>query len=71
MSDVPVIAEKKPPTTSQRRGVLFIDLEYGMCRFPLGGPTDPPERFCGAPAQPGQPYCPACRTRAYLPARPR
>ncbi len=69
MSDAPeALAERHEAPT--KRGVAFLDLRAGQCRFPLGGFRDPPERFCGdRVAEPGKPYCPACMRRAYLPER--
>lgn len=56
------------------RGVAFMDLRAGQCRWPLGNIMDlrapVAEFFCGEPAQPGSPYCPDCRRRAYLAKRP-
>ncbi len=31
------------------RGMPFKKLRNGLCKFPLGGSYDPPERFCGEP----------------------
>ena len=31
-------------------GVDFDNLRVGMCKFPLGGIDDSPDRFCGEPA---------------------
>ncbi len=52
------------------RGIRFMKLREGLCKFPLGGPYDPPERFCGEPAPVGSPYCPACQRIAYTGAMP-
>lgn len=52
-------ADDDPP------GIEFVDLREGRCRFPLGGINDPPERFCGAPAEIGTAYCPECQKKAY------
>ncbi len=62
-------------TTRSKRGppqpgVSFMEMREGLCKRPLGGPTDPATRFCGAPAQPGSPYCPECRMIVYR-AEPR
>ena len=50
-------------------GVPFADLEHGMCKFPLGGIHDKPERFCGASilrtATRTYPYCAECAAKAY------
>lgn len=39
-------------------GVTFIDLETGMCRFPIGDTA--PFIYCGSPIIPGESYCPQC-----------
>ncbi len=51
--------------TAPQPGVAFMDLRFNQCRWPLGGPTDPPTRFCRAPTQPGAPYCPECQKIVY------
>ncbi len=43
----------------------IMKFREGMCKFPLGNLSDPPERFCGESAMVGSPYCPACRRIAY------
>ncbi len=53
------------PTATLGRGVAFLELRAGQCHYPLGGPTDPPLRFCGEAAEPGSTYCPECRGIAY------
>jgi hypothetical protein len=50
-----------------QRGVRFLKLRAGQCRFPLGASMAPAERFCGEPASIGSPYCPDCRRIAYKP----
>ncbi len=52
------------------RGIPFKKLRDGLCKFPLGGSYDPPERFCGEPTLIGSPYCPACQRIAYTRATP-
>ncbi len=52
------------------RGIRFMRLREGLCKFPLGGPNDPPERFCGEPTLIGSPYCPKCQRIAYTRATP-
>ncbi len=47
------------------RGIRFIKLREGLCKVPVGGPYDPPERFCGEPTPVGSPYCPTCQRVAY------
>ena len=46
-------------------GIDFYELREGRCKFPLGMINDPPERFCGAPADIGAPYCLHCQSKAY------
>jgi GcrA cell cycle regulator len=46
-------------------GVSFADLGPCMCRWPQGDPSDGNFRFCGRPAQPGQPYCSEHAGRAF------
>lgn len=46
-------------------GVDFGSLRQGMCKFPLGGIDDAPDRFCGAGALEGSPYCQDCAKKAY------
>ncbi len=65
MSDTGVIDAKPEPATTPRRGLAFLELRAGQCRFPLGGPTDPPLRFCGEATAPGSRYCEQCRKIAY------
>ncbi len=52
------------------RGIRFMKLREGLCKFPLGGLYDPPERFCGEPMLVGSPYCRACQRIAYTRATP-
>ncbi|MCI0737240.1 MAG: GcrA cell cycle regulator [Beijerinckiaceae bacterium] len=42
--------------------VTILELRESMCRWPIGDPTQPEFRFCGAKKLPGQgPYC-ACHS---------
>ncbi len=59
------VTTKGEPDGEQQPGVRFLELREGLCKRPLGGPTDPPTRFCGAPTQPGAPYCPECQKIVY------
>jgi hypothetical protein len=47
------------------RGIRFMKLREGLCKFPLGRFNDAPERFCGEPTPVGSPYCLACQRVAY------
>ena len=52
-------------------GVTIMELREAMCRWPLGDPTTPAFRFCGARANSGLPYCPYHAQIAYQPATER
>ncbi|MBB4197152.1 GcrA cell cycle regulator [Rhodoblastus sphagnicola] len=52
--------------------VTIMDLREAMCRWPLGDPTNPDFRYCGAKMQIGAgPYCLAHARIAYQPAQDR
>jgi GcrA cell cycle regulator len=54
---------------SQR--VTIMELRESMCRWPMGDPTSPEFRFCGARAITGLPYCTHHAQVAYQPATER
>jgi GcrA cell cycle regulator len=37
--------------------ISILELTERVCRWPVGDPRDPGFGFCGAPIQPGLPYC--------------
>jgi hypothetical protein len=47
------------------RGVWLSDLRSTSCRWPLGGPWDHVEFFCGEPTLPGCSWCKEHRERAF------
>jgi hypothetical protein len=51
--------------------VTIMDLRESMCRWPLGDPTTPEFRFCGARSITGLPYCTHHAEIAYQPAAER
>jgi GcrA cell cycle regulator len=52
--------------------VTIMELREAMCRWPLGDPTNPEFRFCGArTAEAGASYCMAHAQLAYQPAQDR
>jgi GcrA cell cycle regulator len=52
--------------------VTIVDLLESMCRWPLGDPTHPEFRFCGARKMPGEgPYCRCHAAIAYQPHQER
>jgi GcrA cell cycle regulator len=52
-------------------GVTIMELREAMCRFPLGDPTTPEFRYCGAQAITDRPYCAHHAQIAYQPATER
>jgi GcrA cell cycle regulator len=51
--------------------VTITELREAMCRWPLGDPTTPEFRFCGAKSDIGTPYCLYHGRIAYQPAADR
>jgi GcrA cell cycle regulator len=51
--------------------VTIMDLREYMCRWPMGDPTTPEFRFCGARSSTGMPYCAYHSRIAYQPAADR
>lgn len=51
--------------------VTIMELREYMCRWPMGDPTTPEFRFCGARSQTGMPYCGYHARIAYQPAADR
>ena len=56
---------KSAKASDNSAGVDFDNLRTAMCKFPLGGIDDAPERFCGEPTREGEPYWSECAKRAY------
>ena len=82
-SPAPMMATRPPtalPAELPRReeviaprseGVTIMELREAMCRFPLGDPSTPEFRFCGARADTGVPYCAHHAQVAYQPTAER
>jgi GcrA cell cycle regulator len=51
--------------------VTMLELRETMCRWPLGDPSQPEFRFCGARSSGGLPYCESHRRLAYQPIHDR
>ncbi len=51
--------------------VTIMDLRESMCRWPMGDPTKPEFRFCGARSVTGMPYCTHHARVAYQPVADR
>ncbi|MEN5084195.1 GcrA family cell cycle regulator [Bosea sp. TWI1241] len=65
----PAPAEEVVVPFSER--VSIMDLREYMCRWPMGDPTTPEFRFCGARSSTGLPYCSYHARIAYQPAADR
>ena len=50
--------------------VTIVDLKEAMCKWPLGDPSTPEFRYCGA-GSPGSPYCSFHAKLAYQPTQDR
>ncbi|MGD0721527.1 MAG: GcrA family cell cycle regulator [Roseiarcus sp.] len=51
--------------------VTIVDLKESMCRWPLGDPSTPDFRYCGAQSAAAGPYCGHHGRMAYQPAQDR
>jgi GcrA cell cycle regulator len=50
-----LVPAKPSPEIADKTSLL--DLNEKICKWPLGHPGEPDFHFCGAPANPGFPYC--------------
>lgn len=50
-----LVPAKPSPEIADKTSLL--DLNERICKWPLGHPGEPDFHFCGAPANPGFPYC--------------
>jgi GcrA cell cycle regulator len=66
-----VIAAPVQVVVPPPEGVTIMELREFMCRWPLGDPTTPEFRYCGARAAEGLPYCSHHAQVAYQPAAER
>ncbi|MEH3119101.1 MAG: GcrA cell cycle regulator [Methylorubrum populi] len=67
----PKPAAPEPVALAVSERVTIMDLRDSMCRWPMGDPTSPEFRFCGARAITGLPYCTQHAQVAYQPAAER
>lgn len=58
---------REEPTVVNSPGATILTLTTSCCRWPIGDPGSANFRFCGARANPGQPYCEAHARLAYQP----
>jgi GcrA cell cycle regulator len=61
----------EPVALAVSERVTIMDLRDSMCRWPMGDPTSPEFRFCGARSITGLPYCTQHAQVAYQPAAER
>lgn len=61
------VAPIKPAVLPSGEYATVMTLREGMCKWPIGDPSDPEFRFCGRPAKPGSAYCEAHAEMAYQP----
>ena len=64
-----LVPAKPSPEIADKTGLL--DLNEKICKWPIGHPGEPDFHFCGAPANPGFPYCVAHCGVAYQAQLPR
>jgi GcrA cell cycle regulator len=64
-----LVPAKPSPEVADKTGLL--DLNDRICKWPMGHPGEPDFHFCGAPANPGYPYCVAHCGVAYQAQLPR
>jgi len=54
------------PLAGDKASKTLLQLKHHDCRWPIGDPRAPEFGFCGDPAKPGKPYCPAHLSRAFI-----
>ena len=64
-----LVPAKPSPDIADKTSLL--DLSDKVCRWPIGHPGEPDFHFCGAPVNPGFPYCVEHCGRAYQAQLPR
>lgn len=64
-----LVPAKPDPSIADKTSLL--DLSDKVCRWPIGHPGEPDFHFCGAPVNPGFPYCVEHCGRAYQAQLPR
>ena len=66
-----VTVEEEDMAIPMSERVTIMDLRESMCRWPMGDPTKPEFRFCGARSITGLPYCNHHARIAYQPVADR
>ncbi len=68
----PAVSPEVEVVVPMSEPVTIVDLLESMCRWPIGDPTQPDFRFCGARKMPGEgPYCRCHAAIAYQPHQDR
>ncbi len=55
------------PPISESRLLTLMELEFGMCKWPIGDPRTVEFRFCAADAQICRPYCASHGAMSFAP----
>lgn len=72
MIEAPAPLPRKEVVVPISEPVTILDLRESMCRWPVGDPTSPEFRYCGAKKMPGEgPYCSHHARVAYVPQQDR
>jgi GcrA cell cycle regulator len=69
----PPIVEEDSPVLKTGKGkyATILTIEDGMCRWPIGEPSEEEFHFCGRKQKEGFPYCEAHARKAYQPHQER
>jgi GcrA cell cycle regulator len=71
MEAEPVLRPMEDVVIPMSERVTIMELKEAMCRWPLGDPSTPEFRYCGAKSPVGTPYCTHHAGIAYQPAQDR
>jgi len=71
VTSVPEVFVEDDIAVPMSERVTIMDLRESMCRWPMGDPTKPEFRFCGARSIAGLPYCTHHARIAYQPVADR
>jgi len=71
VNEVPEVFAEDDVAIPMSERVTIMDLRESMCRWPMGDPTKPEFRFCGARSITGLPYCNHHARIAYQPVADR
>jgi GcrA cell cycle regulator len=70
-AELPEVFAEDDIAIAMSERVTIMDLRESMCRWPMGDPTKPEFRFCGARSIAGLPYCNHHARIAYQPVADR